>query len=88
MRRGAYEVEVTAIVVVDDVLEEASDEALLAEIERRKLEDSRQSYSLVELAYQSLMRGDTAEALVLLDRHLHPFKLINRSPSCAIEVRS
>lgn len=62
---------------VSEFLHEATDEDILAEVKSRKLVIASEgttvlSGDLCEDAYQRLLRGDAAEALLCLERALYP----------------
>jgi RNA polymerase-interacting CarD/CdnL/TRCF family regulator len=64
---------------VDDVIELISDEELLAEIKSRKLEEGAKArikasdpFDLLAEVVDWLRAGDTREALLILERIMHP----------------
>jgi hypothetical protein len=80
-RRRGGTIYTTADVEIDvcDVLSEISDDDLLEEIKDRKLEEKAKARAkladptdLLEDVLDYLRRGDAGEAILLLDRILHP----------------
>lgn len=80
-RRRGTTISVTTDVEIDpwDVLEELNDEEILEEVERRDLNkkvEARRKLAdpldLLEDALDALRRGDSAEAVFILERTLHP----------------
>lgn len=80
-RRRGGTIYLTADVDIDvsEVLHELSDEDLLEEIKERKLEAKAKArvtaadpFELLDEVLESLQRGDSREALFLLERILHP----------------
>lgn len=70
-RRGYMTVEVD----LGEALEEIEDDALLQEVQDRKLSLGQHDWNPEEdlrEAYQALLRGHSAEALSILDRLLRP----------------
>ena len=57
---------------ISDYLDELTDEELRDELRRRGEPSPGSDWDLVGEAYRELLRGDTAEAAVLLERVLFP----------------
>lgn len=61
-----------ADVRVEDVLEQLSDDDLLEAFKARQKEVPPEPPDLITEAYQALLDGDSAEALLLLERYIFP----------------
>lgn len=84
-RRGYMTVDVD----LDEAVDHMTDEMLLEEIKDRKLSLGRDDFDPVDdlhEIYNELLRGRPAEALVILDRLLHP--KWRSTKDCEIALRS
>lgn len=71
-RRRRFSQTVEVEVDVSEILSELDDDQILEEARSRKLGDKFGDRDLVEDLLRCLKRGDTTEAIVFLERALHP----------------